>query len=593
MSKIFLWLSLIVITAATTFVTSSYSKKRDLAFDEVADIVSHLTLDGNPEALRACLERMILDDQAVFLDLELSGMARELNRRVVEIHRKRAREGKKRDSLRLIVSEGKTILPPVTEEAPKLAPSRMSRQFKFTLKSSPRSKEPAATAKTEPVSDPEMLDPVSRTLPRKTSPRIMSRLRSSNGSDSSSSTESLSRTSSFENSPRSKESSPRSKEPSPRSKEPSPRLKEPFPRSKEISPRSKDSLPKTCSTSSQSSPRTPESSEVESSSRSPSKLLSSSSSSVSLEDQVTRIGSEYLSRSHSPKRQSEDKQGGGRRKSHGDKNINKAVSSDRSVRKRSSSETLVERKGSMILRKSDDRGKTHFIDILPTSMRSPRKQTLSDEDEEDDDPKDSILLRALRDSTFEHVQILIKYGAKVHGNNLHKLCSAPEILQRVEKLMVLMNSDGVPFVNAQDANGSTALHLLLQRFIRDPAISMKMLKILVDNGANADIPDQYLRTPLYYFLEYVYFLTPRCNEILEQLLRCCDPFQIFGQGYEIIHLCYKDSDMQRSERYEKTRQLCKEAKEKYHPGGVWNPPFPRYDLGNRDKVASRDEQAIV
>lgn len=548
-------LALFFIRSLAILSATSYSScpKRSLSFDEISDIVSHLAIDTDPEDLRACLKRLMIDGQPLDLDVELIGMARDLNRRVVEIHRKRLKEAQKMkdQAMKRLNNDEQDTYSAIQEDCAKpVKKNSTGRQFKFALKGTSRQKRTEANEQESAVETPSRTLPVRKASPR-ISPRSMAeqlqtrrtRMTSSTGSggsetlSSSSSTELASNPSSGNHSPKTlrhtRNESARSGPPSTRS-----------------------------------SPRTPDSPLSGPKSHSP------SSSSLSLEDQITKIGSEVNTKTA-------DKPGTGRRKSHGDKKNSPRKAIDSATRKRSSSDNFEHKasSGPSLLKRSNEKGKTHITDILPTSVRSQPKNSSSDEDEgvDMDGPKDSILLRALRDATFQHVRVLLEHDATIEPSCIHKLCSS-DVHQKVKKLKLLMNFGGVPYVNSQDINGLTPLHHLLQRINRDLDVSMEMLQVLVDNGADADITDYYLRTAMYYFLEYVYHVSPRGNEILRLLLICCNPFQTFMGGYEIVHMCWKDSLMFNSGRYARAKELCLKAKAEYPPYGVRLAPFPTYHL---------------
>jgi len=179
----------------------------------------------------------------------------------------------------------------------------------------------------------------------------------------------------------------------------------------------------------------------------------------------------------------------------------------------------------------------------------------------------------------------------MHPYAIHLLCLNPRILGAEAKLKLLMNNGAVPFVNTHDSNGFAPLHYLLQNLSRESDHVIPLLKILCENGADADSLNAYSMPAMFYFLDQVYIFCPFQNEALAMLLKCTDPNKTYEGGYEIVDYCREKQDyIVMSDRFKEARRLCSEAKESYPSNGMLEYEYPDYGMALRPMPTEMDRK---
>ena len=129
-------------------------------------------------------------------------------------------------------------------------------------------------------------------------------------------------------------------------------------------------------------------------------------------------------------------------------------------------------------------------------------------------PKSSnLMMAAVKNVNIALLEALFAKGADIHerdvdGNEaLHyiavavqknKVFSEDELLKNLEQIIFLLKNQGVD-INVQNGNGET---LLIQLAKQNSALYYPLSEILIKNGANIDIKDQYGKTAASYMLEF-------------------------------------------------------------------------------------------
>ena len=84
------------------------------------------------------------------------------------------------------------------------------------------------------------------------------------------------------------------------------------------------------------------------------------------------------------------------------------------------------------------------------------------------------------------------------ANIAYKVFSEDELLKNLEQIIFLLKNQGVD-INVQNGNGET---LLIQLAKQNSALYYPLSEILIKNGANIDIKDQYGKTAASYMLDF-------------------------------------------------------------------------------------------
>jgi len=93
------------------------------------------------------------------------------------------------------------------------------------------------------------------------------------------------------------------------------------------------------------------------------------------------------------------------------------------------------------------------------------------------------------DGKIENIKLLLDYGANINAtNSKRKICLHFAAVKNHERMKVLLSYN--PEINSLDYKGQTPLHIAARR------MQTKIVKLLLDNGADAHQKDYYNETPL-------------------------------------------------------------------------------------------------